>query len=678
MNKIIKRVTALLVSLMILLSCISIETFAEDSNGEMPVVMVSLGDSYASGESITPFYGQEKALNDKVQDEDWLAHRSTKSWAAMLKIPGVSGTMGNYKTFNESSRCKWYFQAVSGAQTIHLKDEKQKKEYFKDPYPLSAAGALYIKAGEKYLPKQLDIFKSISEPVDYVTLSIGGNDVNFADIITDCVTGSTYLGSKKLDKRLDKLWDNIGTTKTNLLKAYRDIHSAAGAQAEIIVTGYPKLLEKNGKGVAISKKEAETVNENVTKFNNLIKTLVEDCQADGMRIHFVDIESEFDKDGGHQAYSSNPWINKVILGAQSEDIDDRSIASAYSIHPNEEGAKAYARCVNKKIEEIASSKKTGMISGKICKASDRTSPINNAYVNAVRESDNVRTSITSNSDGQYGVKVPIGDYRIDIIADGYIGFSAYTTVTENINNYMETFLLVQGSEGATGSASGKIINAFTGTGIGNVSLSVRSGWNNIDKGDILKTGTSNETGDYSFTLPIGNYTVKAEKSGFVAGFFNIIVQEGSTGSQNGTITPELPEGQYRMVLTWGQNPNDLDSHITGQTSSGSSFHVYYSSMNAYDGDTLVANLDVDDTSSYGPETITLTPTTTGTYKYYVHHYAGSGSISTSGAQVKLYKGNTLIGTYNAPTDQGTGIYWTVFEITNGTVKNINKIASSVQ
>lgn len=131
MNKIIKRVTALLVSLMILLSCISIETFAEDSNGEMPVVMVSLGDSYASGESITPFYGQEKALNDKVQDEDWLAHRSTKSWAAMLKIPGVSGTMGNYKTFNESSRCKWYFQAVSGAQTIHLKDKKQKKNISK-------------------------------------------------------------------------------------------------------------------------------------------------------------------------------------------------------------------------------------------------------------------------------------------------------------------------------------------------------------------------------------------------------------------------------------------------------------------------------------------------------------------------------------------------------------------
>lgn len=655
---------------------LSTEIFAEDSSSEMPVVMVSLGDSYASGESITPFYGQEKPLAEKVQDEDWLAHRSTKSWASMLKIPGITGTMGDYKAFNSSSRCKWYFQAVSGAQTKHLKESKQKKEYFKDPYPFSTAGALYIQSGEKYLPKQLDIFNSITEPVDYVTLSIGGNDVNFADIITDCVTGSTYLGSKKLDKRLEKLWADIGTTKVNLLKAYRDIHSAA-PQAEIIVTGYPKLLEKSGKGAAISQKEAVTVNENVTKFNNLIKTLIEDCQSEGMRIHFVDIETEFDKDGGHQAYSSNPWINKVILGAKSEDIDDRSIASAYSMHPNEEGAKAYARCVNKKIEEIANSKKTGMVSGKVCKASDRSTAISNAHIEAVRESDNCRTAVSTNASGNYGVKVPVGDYRIDIWADGYIGFSTYTTVTENTNNYLETFLLVQGTEGATGTASGRISNALTGGGVGDVSLSVRSGWNNTDRGDVLKTGKTTSDGSYSFTLPIGNYSVYAEKSGFVSGVVNIIVQEGTTGSQNGTITPELPEGQYRIVLTWGANPSDLDSHITGQTSSGASFHVYYSNMNAYDGDALVANLDVDDTTSYGPETITLTPTTTGTYKYYVYRYSGSGSISTSGAQVKLYKGNTHIGTFNAPTDQGTGDYWTVFEITNGTIRTINKMGSSV-
>ena len=75
-----------------------------------------------------------------------------------------------------------------------------------------------------------------------------------------------------------------------------------------------------------------------------------------MNIHFVDVEAEFDKDGGHQAYSDNAWINKIILAKQSEDLDQSGLGSSYSVHPNEEGAKAYARCVNAKIREIENNK----------------------------------------------------------------------------------------------------------------------------------------------------------------------------------------------------------------------------------------------------------------------------------------------------------------------------------
>ena len=40
--------------------------------------MVSLGDSYSSGEGIEPFYGQNESTADKVKNQDWLAHRSEK------------------------------------------------------------------------------------------------------------------------------------------------------------------------------------------------------------------------------------------------------------------------------------------------------------------------------------------------------------------------------------------------------------------------------------------------------------------------------------------------------------------------------------------------------------------------------------------------------------------------
>lgn len=330
------------------------------SNNDDPTIIVSLGDSYSSGEGITPFFGQEKNLYEKVQDEDWLAHRSTKSWPSMLRIPDIDGTMSEYNVKTASSnKCKWYFVAASGAMTQHLNNKQLKpyqKELVIDGHYVS--GHDIIGTGE--LPKQLDVFNGIKGKVDYVTLTIGGNDVDFSGIITACATGSSYLDfnwfQKKFDERIEDVWANINTTKANIKQAYYDIQNAAGNQATIIVAGYPKLLDKDGKGALISKEEATTVNESVTEFNKIIYNLVGECSDDGMKIRYVDVESGFDNDGGHQAYSKEPWINKIEIKKQSEDLEDSGWGSSYSIHPNEEGAKYYADCVNAEIEKIENEK----------------------------------------------------------------------------------------------------------------------------------------------------------------------------------------------------------------------------------------------------------------------------------------------------------------------------------
>ena len=320
-----------------------------------PVIVVSLGDSYSSGEGIPAFYGQEKAWEQRVYDEDWLAHRSRLSWPGQLQFSGVSGITKNYNVKeSDSAACKWYFGASSGAETKHISNQTQEKKTYKRLSLFKTLKTTY------QLPKQIEVFNQVSDDVDYVTLTIGGNDVGFADIITTCATGSTYLhfgsGKLKLEKQFDSIWEQFDTTQANIKQVYRDVQSAAGEQAEIIVAGYPKLLDKEGKGVLISEKEATIVNENVTKFNNRIAGIVNDCKSEGMAIHFVDVEAEFDKDGGHQAYSDDAWINSIILLKQDQDLEQNGIASSYSIHPNEEGAKAYARCVNAKIREIENEK----------------------------------------------------------------------------------------------------------------------------------------------------------------------------------------------------------------------------------------------------------------------------------------------------------------------------------
>lgn len=324
-------------------------------NKNDPVIVVSLGDSYSSGESITPFYGQEKEWSERVKDYDWLAHRSTKSWPSLLEIPEIKGTMSNYRVeFGNTSTAnvQWYFGAVSGAETKHFKNEKQKKDYFRN---IGSFSTPWYLSGTEELPKQLDIFNNINGDVDYVTLTIGGNDVGFADVVTTCAVNCVYLhfgATAKLEDQLNDTWTGFSTIRANIKQVYKDIKEAAGAQAKIIVAGYPQLLDPKGKGVVINKEEASLVNINVSRFNDEIESIVNECKRSGMNIYFVDVEEEFNKDGGHLAYSNSPWINKIIFSKREQDLSDMGIGSAYSVHPNKQGAQAYARCVNAKIVEL--------------------------------------------------------------------------------------------------------------------------------------------------------------------------------------------------------------------------------------------------------------------------------------------------------------------------------------
>jgi hypothetical protein len=146
-----------------------------------------------------------------------------------------------------------------------------------------------------------------------------------------------------------------------------------------------------------------------------------------------------------------------------------------------------------------------------------------------------------------------------------------------------------------------------------------------------------------------------------------LIPEGDVGTLAGNI---------RIILTWGENPYDLDSHLSGPAADGSGdYHIYYGYSNndgaggPYDPN-YPAWLDVDDTSSYGPETITIQKVDdafiSGTYSYYVHHYSGSSNIPNSGASVKVYEGETLLGTYAPPStglDVGDDWVWKVVNLT---------------
>ena len=131
----------------------------------------------------------------------------------------------------------------------------------------------------------------------------------------------------------------------------------------------------------------------------------------------------------------------------------------------------------------------------------------------------------------------------------------------------------------------------------------------------------------------------------------------------------------RIVLTWGSSPSDLESHLVGPAPNGGRFHVFYSYKDYSWEGTRYAMLDVDDTSSYGPETISVYVSLEGTYTYCVQDFSNKGSgestaLSTSGAQVTLYvAGEERPTVFNVPNQPGT--VWTVFSVTDGVVTPVN-------
>jgi hypothetical protein len=142
---------------------------------------------------------------------------------------------------------------------------------------------------------------------------------------------------------------------------------------------------------------------------------------------------------------------------------------------------------------------------------------------------------------------------------------------------------------------------------------------------------------------------------------NFVIADTHTSPIAGVPAPSA--GEYRVVLSWGLTPSDLDSHLTGPDGSGGRFHVYYANL-SFAGH----NLDLDDVSSFGPETITIAPDgVNGVYRYSVFNYSdqdptGSVGIAQSPTTVRVYNSNGLLRTFIAP-GATPGNTWRVFEMT---------------
>jgi hypothetical protein len=215
---------------------------AQAQESAQSVDYVALGDSYSSGVGAG---GYDSASGD--------CKRSSRAYPALWKAA--------------NSPASFAFTACSGARTGDV-----------------TAGQL----------------APLNSATDLVSISVGGNDAGFADVMTTCVLQSeaTCLS------RIATARAYVDSTLPGKLDSVYGAISAKAPSAHVVVLGYPRFYKLGGGCVAgLSEKERSAINGAADHLNSATAK-----RAADHGFTFGDVTSTFT---GHEICSGSAWLHSV-------------------------------------------------------------------------------------------------------------------------------------------------------------------------------------------------------------------------------------------------------------------------------------------------------------------------------------------------------------------------------
>lgn len=258
---------------------------------------VALGDSFSSGEGVAPYEPGTDTVHDRC-------HRSTRAYPRLLSRPGTLPGV----------RLRLSFYACSGATTA--------KNLLSEP-----------RFGE-----QPQIDRPLLRRAQLVTLSIGGNDAGFSNVLAACSRAARtpcYRGPTRT-----RILRGIVGLRDRLAASYEAIHRRTGLHAKVVVVDYPNLFPTRGcaKLRAVFSAKAQAF---LRRAGGVLdRTIAQAAAAAG--VQFVDVRSAFD---GHEVCSRHEWIDFFVAPRAH-----RLTATMGSFHPNAAGQRAYARVLRSVLE----------------------------------------------------------------------------------------------------------------------------------------------------------------------------------------------------------------------------------------------------------------------------------------------------------------------------------------
>ena len=157
--------------------------------------------------------------------------------------------------------------------------------------------------------------------------------MNFSGILEECVIADVLGNQERCVKAIAKGEEFARKVLPNrLAQQYQEIRADA-PNAQVIVLGYPKLFQKDGRtcnAFEPSESAAKQLNKAAVLLDSVIGT-----QAKAEGFGFVNPTGPFE---AHEVCSIEPWLNGVdsILAEQ---------VTAESYHPDRDGQKELARLI---------------------------------------------------------------------------------------------------------------------------------------------------------------------------------------------------------------------------------------------------------------------------------------------------------------------------------------------
>ncbi|GAA4667056.1 SGNH/GDSL hydrolase family protein [Amycolatopsis dongchuanensis] len=159
--------------------------------------------------------------------------------------------------------------------------------------------------------KQLD---ALSASTALVSISVGGSDAGFTDVMQECVLGGDAACQAAVDKAVDYVHNTLPGQLDGLYSAIR----VKAPQAKVVVLGYPHIYQL-GTSCAFAPSDGSRglINGAADELDAVIGKA-----AANAGFAFADVRPAFT---GHEACASEAWLNNVVFP-----LDE-------SFHPNVTG-----------------------------------------------------------------------------------------------------------------------------------------------------------------------------------------------------------------------------------------------------------------------------------------------------------------------------------------------------